>query len=88
MPSCLRRSRCSIRPCVPSFAINPAIKGPRYTWTALRRGRIVNYLGVPGSAGTTWLIWLQEPDPSAPEAFRADEEHHQLLDGSSRREDH
>ena len=64
------------------FAVNPAIKGPRYSWQTLRLGRIVNYLGVPDAAGTTWLIWLQEPDPSAPEAFRPDEEHHQLLDGS------
>ena len=64
------------------FAINPAIRGPRYVWRTSRQGRTINYLGVPESAGTAWLLWIQEPDPAAPEAFRADEEHHPLVDGS------
>ncbi len=64
------------------FAVNPAIKGPRYTWRVGRDGRLINYLGLPESAGPAWLLWIQEPDPTLPEPFRADEEHHQLMDGS------
>jgi hypothetical protein len=65
------------------FAVNPALKGPRYAWQMLRDGRFINYVGRPiGGSGTAWLLLVQEPDPAAPELFRADEEHHQLVDGS------
>ena len=67
---------------VEPFAVNPAIKGPRYSWRVSRAGRTLNYVGVPDRPGTAWLVWVQEPDPAAPEVFRPDEEHHQLLDGS------
>ena len=65
------------------FAPNPSLKGPRYRWQMLRDGRFVNYLGTTaGDGAAAWLLVIQEPDPTAPEPFRADEEHHQLLDGS------
>ena len=65
------------------FAVNPALKGPRYSWRKLRDGRFINYLGTPAvGSGAAWLLVIQEPDPAAPEPFRADEEHHQLVDGS------
>jgi hypothetical protein len=65
------------------FAVNPALKGPRYLWRLLRDGRFINYVGLPlEPSGPAWLLLVQEPDPAAPEVFRADEEHHQLLDGS------
>ena len=65
------------------FAVNPALKGPRYAWRVLGDGRFINYVGTPtGGPGAAWLLLIQEPDPAALEQFRADEEHHQLLDGS------
>jgi hypothetical protein len=77
---------------VEPFALNPAVRGSRHSWRLLRDGRFVNYVGVPQqstgagqsdrAAGPAWLLLIQEPDPAAPEVFRADEEHHQLVDGS------
>ena len=64
------------------FAANPSLKGVRYSWKEFRDGRFINYLGTPEGRAPSWLLSIQEPDPAAPETFRADEEHHQLLDGS------
>jgi hypothetical protein len=76
---------------IPPFAADPiaaARATGSYRWTLRREGLVVNYLGVPATAGRpAFLLLVQEPDPLAPPhpqviATPGDEEHHRLRDGT------
>ena len=66
------------------FAPNPAVKGSAYDWHVVRKGFLINYLGIPKSSGSpAWLVMVQEPDPAGPpDVFQDDQEHHRLIDGT------
>ena len=66
------------------FAPNPTAKGSAYDWHLVRRGFLVNYLGIPKSSGSpAWLVMALEPDPAGPpDVFQDDQEHHRLIDGT------
>jgi hypothetical protein len=69
---------------VPPFAPDPTAKGGACEWRLIQRGTLVNYLGIPRTAGApAWLILVQEPEPGAtPYPVREDEEHHRLANGT------
>jgi hypothetical protein len=66
------------------FIANPTAKGSAYDWHLVSKSFIVNYLGIPRSAGSpAWLLLVQEPDPAGPpDVFQDDQEHHRLIDGT------
>jgi hypothetical protein len=70
---------------VPPFASDP-IDRARYAWAYLRKGAVVNYVGVPSvqSGRPSFLVLIFEPDPGTPidPQAKADELHHQLADGT------
>jgi uncharacterized protein DUF6162 len=68
---------------IPPFAADPTQRSS-YVWTLVRNGTMVNYLGVPTTAGLpAWLLLVTEPVPGVPpdQTFE-DEEHHRLANGA------
>jgi hypothetical protein len=68
---------------IPPFAFDPTAETGSYTWTLIREGSIVNYLGVPAEPNApAWLLLIQEPLPGAPpDPALEDESHHRLITG-------
>jgi hypothetical protein len=68
---------------IPPFAADPTRRSD-YVWTLVHSGTMVNYLGIPTTAGLpAWLLLVTEPAPGVPpdQTFE-DEEHHRLADGA------
>ncbi|MFT3764663.1 MAG: hypothetical protein QM820_03960 [Minicystis sp.] len=70
---------------VPPFAADP-IDRARYTWSFVRTGTAVNYVGTPaaGADRETFAVIVVEPDPgtaSDPTA-QVDDVHHRLAEGT------
>ena len=70
---------------IPPFAPDP-LDHAGYTWTMLRDGTLINYVGAPDAASKrpTFVISILEPDPGTPIDPQAyvDETHHKLRDGT------
>jgi hypothetical protein len=69
---------------VPPFAPDPIDKA-RYGWRLLRKGTLVNYIGVPAqeSGRRSFVVIITEPGPESPidPQTPIDELHHRLPDG-------